>query len=281
MDRRILGLACIAILPLAAAPLRRPYTVENYDVSIRADLANQRLNGEVKIRFHSQADTPIPALELDAGGLQIASVAEGQAPQYFERNGGVLAVVLTNPLRPDEHRTITVRYEAGPAPGLRFFADQIYTTAASDWMPCNDRPDERATLRLSIAAPPGAEAAASGQRTTSEGENVTKWLLDNASAPSRFGFAVGRFTENASQAEGVKLRNHRRQRPAAVLGQATFGYVCITMIRPKPWNGVPARPIPRLGASPGNRRTGYSGGWRFRSRGRSSPTAPKKCTICG
>jgi aminopeptidase N len=208
--RRVLrtrvGLAFIAILPLAAAPLRRPYTAEHYDVRIQVDLANQRLHGEVKIRFHSQADTPISALDLDAGGLEVASVVEGQAPQYFERNGGALAVVLTNPLRPDEHRTITVRYEAGPAPGLKFFADQIYTTVASDWMPCNDRPDERATLQLTISAPPGAEAVGSGQRSGSEGQNVTEWMLDSASAPSRFGFAVGRFAERTSQAEGVKLR---------------------------------------------------------------------------
>jgi aminopeptidase N len=109
-------------------------------------------------------------------------------------------------LRPDEHRTITVRYEAGPAPGLKFFADQIYTTVASDWMPCNDRPDERATLQLTITAPPGAEAVGSGQWSGSQGQNVTEWMLDSASAPSWFGFAVGRFAERTSQAEGVKLQ---------------------------------------------------------------------------
>ena len=71
---------CLAftwIIPLVAGPLPRPYTVENYEVSIQADLVKQRLNGEVKIRFHSQVETAISALELDAGGLQIASVVEG------------------------------------------------------------------------------------------------------------------------------------------------------------------------------------------------------------
>jgi aminopeptidase N len=202
-------LAWIGLVPLAAAPIRRPYTVENYDVSIRTDLAKQRLDGEVKIRFHSQMDTPISALELDAGGLQIASVVEGQASQYFERNGSTLAVALTNPLRPDEHRTITVRYQAGPAAGLKFFSDQIYTTAPSDWMPCDDRPGERATLHLTITAPPNAKVAGSGQLTgtrAAEGQSITEWELDSAAAPAWFGFALGGFTENTSQAEGVKLR---------------------------------------------------------------------------
>jgi aminopeptidase N len=183
--------------------------VENYDVSIRADLEKQRLDGEVKIRLHSQMDTPIAALELDAGGLQIASVLEGQASQYFERTGSTLAVALTNPLRPDEHRTITVRYQAGPAAGLKFSVDQVYTTAPSDWMPCDDRPGERATLHLRIAAPPNAKVAGSGQLTgtrAAEGQSITEWQLDSGAAPAWFGFALGGFTENTSQGEGVKLR---------------------------------------------------------------------------
>jgi len=183
--------------------------VENYEVSIQPDLVKQRLSGEVKIRFHSQVETAISALELDAGGLQIASVVEGQAPQWFERKGSTLVVVLTNPLRPDEHRTITVRYEAGPAPGLKFFPDQIYTSVTSDWMPCDERPGERATLHLTIAAPQDAKVAGSGQLTAtraSEGQNITEWQLDSATGPSWFGFALGHFAENTSEADGVKLR---------------------------------------------------------------------------
>jgi aminopeptidase N len=202
-------LVCLIVVPLMAAPLRRPYTVENYDVGIQADLAGRRLSGEATIRFHSLSDTPISALELDVGGLRIASVAEGQAAQYFERNGRMLAVVLTNPLRPDEHRSIAVRYEAGPAEGLKFFSDQVYATVASDWMPCNDRPGERATLHLTLSAPAGDKAAASGQLTgtrASGGQSVTEWQLDAGAAPAQFGFVVGGFAENASEAEGVKLR---------------------------------------------------------------------------
>jgi aminopeptidase N len=198
------------IVSLLAAPLSRPYTVESYEVSIQPDLVKQRLSGEVKIRFHSQVETAISALELDAGsGLQITSVVEGQATQWFERKGDALVVVLTNPLRPDEHRTITVRYQAGAAPGLKFFPDQIYTSVASDWMACDERPGERATLHLKIAAPEDSKVAASGQliaTRASEGQTITEWQMDSATGPSWFGFALGRFTENVSEADGVKLR---------------------------------------------------------------------------
>ena len=49
---------------------------------------------------------------------EITSVEEGEAPQPFERDRSLLIVVLASPLRPAEPRTITVRYQAGPAPVL-------------------------------------------------------------------------------------------------------------------------------------------------------------------
>jgi aminopeptidase N len=194
-----------AVVPLGASVPERLYTAENYDVSIQADLANQRLVGEVKIRLHSRADFPISALELDAGGLQITSVLEGQSPQWFERNRGMLFVTLTKPLHADEQRTVTVRYQATPSQGLQFFPDQIYTSNTSDWMPCNDRPGERATLHLTIASAPNVKVAASGKLTATH-ENITEWQLDSPTEPSRFGFALGSFSENTADAGDVKLR---------------------------------------------------------------------------
>jgi aminopeptidase N len=199
----------VAIVRLDAAAPVRPYSAENYDVSIRADLAKQRLYGEVAIRLHNHTDTDMSAVELDAGSLQVTSVVEGQAPQEFERDHSMLFVVMAKPLRPDEPRTITIRYEAGPAPGLKFFPDQIYTTIPSDWMPCNNVPSERATLHLTLAGPPDTKAAGSGQLTAARadgGQSITEWRLDTPTEPSWFGFALGAFTENTSNADGVKLR---------------------------------------------------------------------------
>lgn len=199
-----------AIVPLSGAPPARPYSVESYDVSLRIDdLAKQHLAGEARIRIHSQADAEVSALEMDAGALQITSVMEGQAAQSFDRDHNKLFIVLTRPLRADEPRTITVAYQGGPAAGLRFFPDQIYTSATSDWMPCNDSSGERATLHLTITAPAEMKAAASGKLTatrTSSGQSVSEWQLDSPTEPSWFGFAVGNFAEKTSDAEGIEMR---------------------------------------------------------------------------
>lgn len=198
-----------SVAPLLASLPERLYTAENYDVGINADLAGQRLYGEARITLHSHASFQISALELDAGGLQISSVVEGNSPQWFERNRNLLFITLTNPLRSNEQRTLTIRYQAGPAPGLKFFPDQIYASNASDWMPCNDRPGERATLHLTIAAPSDRTVVASGQLIathSADKQNVTEWQLDAPAEPSWFGFALGAFVEGASDAGSVKVR---------------------------------------------------------------------------
>jgi aminopeptidase N len=195
--------------PLIAAPAPRPFAVEHYDVSIQADPAQRRLNGEESVRVHTQSDEPISVLELDAGGLEIASVEEGHVPLWFERKGERLLVVLASPLRLEEHRTITIRYQAGPSDGLRFFADQVYGLSPENWMPCNDRPGELATLHFTLAAPADFKAAASGQLVSTHaagGQNVTEWQLDRAAPPALFGFAGGSFAENTSASAAVKLR---------------------------------------------------------------------------
>ncbi len=77
-------LALIPMLHLMAAPVRRPYSVESYDAGIRLDLARQTLAGAVTLGIRGKSDTPISALELDAGpGIQISAVSDGQSPQYF------------------------------------------------------------------------------------------------------------------------------------------------------------------------------------------------------
>ncbi len=201
--------AAVGCIPLAAAPAPRLYTVEHYDVALNSDLSRRRLAGEATLRFHSLSDEPVAALELDAGGLEIASVKEGKTPQWFERKGEMLVIALANPLYPAESRSLTLRYQAGPSAGLAFFPDQVYGSAASAWMPCNDRPGERATLSLSLAAPPDFRSAASGRllaTRSAAGESVADWQLDSPAPPSFYGFALGKFPEQSSTAEGVRLR---------------------------------------------------------------------------
>ncbi|HYL35973.1 MAG TPA: M1 family metallopeptidase [Bryobacteraceae bacterium] len=196
-------------LRVSAAPPPRPYDVDNYDVKIAPDLGAKRLEGEVTIRFHSIVDG-LDSLELDAGALDVREVLEDSAGLRFERRGELLIVQLSKPVHLGEEPEITVRYNAGPAAGLNFFEDQVYTAYfTSHWMVSNDRPEDRATLRLVITAPASAKVAASGRliKTRREGSHsVSEWRQDAEVPPFVFGFAAGDFAENSAQANRVKLR---------------------------------------------------------------------------
>ena len=85
-------------------------------------------------------------------------------------------------------------------------------------MVCNDRPEDRATLRLKIFAPAGMKVAASGRRV-----NDTEWTLDTPTPPFVFGFAVGEFAESFTAAGAVKLRYLGA--PGAVVTEATASAV--------------------------------------------------------
>ncbi|HLK64644.1 MAG TPA: M1 family aminopeptidase [Bryobacteraceae bacterium] len=192
--RRLVRLALLlSPLLLRAVPLPRNYAVEHYEVTITPDLAQKRLTGEVTIRLHSRIER-LEALELDAGGLTVSSVSDNQEPQWFERKGALLIVILTKPLHSEEQRTLVIRYQAGPAKGLVFYPDQVYTSFfTSDWMVCNDRPDEPATLQLHVSTPQAWKVAATEH-------------LDSPAPPFLYAFAAGAFQEATSEVNGVKLR---------------------------------------------------------------------------
>jgi aminopeptidase N len=192
---------------LSAANITRPYTVEHYEGSLRVDLPGQRITGEVSIRMRGLGDSGVSAIELDAAReLTVTSVREDQAAQSFEQDRGMLFVVLSNELYPGQVRTLTLQYDAAGSDGLPFFADQMYGADVKAWMPCNDLPGERATLRLSIGAPVDARAVVSARLVSTratEAQTITDWQLDSGAPPSRFGFAVGRFA--AANTKAISL----------------------------------------------------------------------------
>jgi aminopeptidase N len=194
----MLGLALVG--PAAASPLTRPYSVDHYDVHLKPDLAAKRMAGEVSIKLTSRAER-LDAVELDAGDMEVASVKDGQTTLYFERKDRILIVALRSPVFKGDHRTLTIRYTAVPAKGLVFFPDQIYTSFfTSDWMPCDEHPEDHATLTLTLDVPAQFKVAASGQP-----EGAT-WTLDTPYPAFLYAFAAGEFVESSKKVDGITLR---------------------------------------------------------------------------
>jgi aminopeptidase N len=194
-----LAFAAAPVAPALADPLPRLYRVEHYDVRLTLDPAAARLTGDAVIRFESVTENLV-SLELDAGELTVSSVDEAGKPDYFERQGERLIVVLNAPAYPGEPRALAIRYSAAASKGVEITAAGAsagYFT--SHWMPVNDRIENPAALALTIAAPPAWKTAASGElvgERVEAGLTVTQWSVDGPPRPPfLYAFASGPFEE--------------------------------------------------------------------------------------
>src|SRR5271166_6423796 len=199
----------ILCVPMLAVPPARPYDVEHYEAQITVDLAAKRLRVEETIELHSISDG-LDTIELDASSLAVTAVVEDFANQSYERKGDLLIVHPTKPVRIGEERKFNIRYDAGSARGLKFFDDQVWAGYfTSDWLVCDERPEDRATLRLIISGPKGMNAAASGRQMSVHVQGAraaTMWQEDRELPPFVFGFAAGNFAESSAQEDKTRLR---------------------------------------------------------------------------
>ncbi|HEX3877828.1 MAG TPA: hypothetical protein VHW24_12630 [Bryobacteraceae bacterium] len=226
LTRSALAFIC-GLATLGAASLPRPYIVESYAVSLVAK-PNASLTGDAFLTFRGRAESAVSALELDSAGLTIKAVLAGKERQYFERKGKSLVIALTRPLQPDARLTLEIQYEAPPSDGLIISSNQIAGVQVSDWLPCNDRPGERARFHLTLTAPETWKTAASGSLVNSHavpGGMATEWNLDTAAPAAEFGFTAGAFSESVTDASGVKLRTLAGPAEAAELAGAALRYL--------------------------------------------------------
>ena len=201
-------LLLVLCLPAFGAPPARPYDVDHYEAAISVDLAAKRLHVEETLQLHSIADG-LDTIELDASSLAVTAVVEEFANQPFEHQGELLIVHPMKPVHVGEERKFSIRYDAGPARGLQFFDDQVWAAYfTSSWLVCDERPEDRATLRLVISEAKGMTAAASGRMGTVINLGAitqTTWREDRELPPFVFGFAVGKFAESSVQEDKTRL----------------------------------------------------------------------------
>ncbi len=170
-----------------AAELPPPrYDVVAYDLDLFVDPTRRVLSGSVTVTLAAVVDGLTEVL-LDADlGLRILSViqvGEGRFPYDspiaipFAHDDGRLTVTLARPLPAGDLVKLQVTYgghawrggligatgvnwySTGGTPVIHTFA-QPY--GARVWWPCNDRPDDKATVSLRVTVPENLDVAANG-----------------------------------------------------------------------------------------------------------------------
>ena len=194
--------------------------VLSYEVSIVPAIEKGELLGTVTIRF--QLPTAKSTLLLDAGNLQIDSV-QGQHAKNYTRTGKKLRIAL----EPDRTLTtsITIYYHGSPKKGLLFNATkkEAYTVFfTSEWMICNDTPDDKATIALSISLTKNLDCVANGNLISTREEEerrVYQWQQDVETSTYTYGFAIGKFQKSSSNAGAIGINNYSPNHDAETLSQ--------------------------------------------------------------
>jgi aminopeptidase N len=193
----------------AEPPAARPYRVTHYDAAVQPDFSKPLIFGAVTISLTALTEH-LTQLELDAADITVIGCSQGKAHLRYTLAGDLLRIDLARPLHRGERADIRIAYRAAPTRGVAFFADLVYTAfATSHWLPCNDRPDDRATFRLVVITPQRFQVIASGDLVSDSvknGQRETEWRQKQPIPTFVFGFTAGLFKFQSRRAAKTQLR---------------------------------------------------------------------------
>lgn len=186
--------------------------VLSYHLTIEPEIQKGTIKGTVIIKF--KKITTEKSIVLNLGNLKVDQV-DGKHVKSFRKNEAELIIELSEQ-EPQEYQ-ISISYHGTPGKGLLFNpglgqAHTVYFT--SEWMVCNDDPDDRATLSIDILVPKGKQCIASGELTRTEDKGdktLFQWKQNYATPAYTYGFAIGSFTKVAEQIGEVRLDYYSSQ----------------------------------------------------------------------
>ena len=186
------------------------YDVESYDLDLRYRVRTNRLEGTAVI--NAVALVTLPSFALDLVGLRARSVrVDGDPGTRFTQGPRTLRVRPRVPIEPGERFSIEVAYAGTPRPrrsrwgslGWEELEDGVLVasqpTGAPTWFPCNDRPDSRAAMRITVTADTPYVVAATGRPgPVRRGGATTTWTFETDAPVATYLAAVqiGRYEQS-------------------------------------------------------------------------------------
>lgn len=150
------------------------YSVGHYDLDITYVPEGNRLRGTAVLDVVVSTETS--RLVLDLAHLHASKVrVDGARLKKWAARDQRLVLQLAGPAAEGAALRITVAYAGTPLPvidehhgdaGWEELADGVIVAAqphgAPTWFPCNDRPDDKATYRITVSAPTGYTVVSNG-----------------------------------------------------------------------------------------------------------------------
>ncbi len=190
----------------------RDVDVTHYDLDLRYDPAEGRLDGTARIDLTARNATPNIALDLK--DMDVMSVSVDGVEVGFAHEGAKLRIDLPEPAGAGESFNVTVRYGGQPTPtptralrgvrvGWQVREGDSFVLAepegARTWYPVNEHPRDKATYEFSVTVPEGVTAIANGELVGEEergGRTRTyRWRMADPMAPYLATVAVGEYAK--------------------------------------------------------------------------------------
>lgn len=194
------------------------FDVLHYDLNLAYKVEGNRLDGEATLTCRPLVEADV--LRLDLHGLTPHKVFVDGRAYRFTHLRGRLTVKL--PLSPGTDLSVRVKYSGTPRPvrsrglgsaGWEELEDGVIVAAqphgAPSWFPCNDRPDNKATYSIALAAPPGYTVAVSGElQGTQRTGNALIWSYEQTVPMATYlaTVQIGRYREVEHTGAPVPVR---------------------------------------------------------------------------
>jgi aminopeptidase N len=153
------------------------FDVESYELDLSYRVRVNRLEGRAII--NAVAAHPLRSFSLDFVGLRATRVrVDGDRRTAFRQGQRALRVTPPAPLVAGEAFSVEITYAGAPAPrrtrwgaiGWEELEDGALVASqpvgAPTWFPCNDRPDDRASYRITLRTDAPYTSMATGVRTS-------------------------------------------------------------------------------------------------------------------
>ncbi len=151
------------------------WSATRYELALSYEVDGNRLRGEATIE--ALAETDLDRVVLDLAHLDVEKVTvDGRPPARYAVRDHRLVVTLRTPIGAGTVFRMSVKYAGKPKPliekhhgeaGWEELTDGVIVAGqphgAPTWFPCNDRPDDKASYRISVATHPDYTVVANGR----------------------------------------------------------------------------------------------------------------------
>ncbi|MGW1895830.1 M1 family metallopeptidase [Streptomyces sp. NPDC002004] len=184
------------------------YRILRYELDLDYRPMSNRLSGSARLSGMA-GPAPLEEISLDLAAFRIQRVLVDSRTARYTHRAGKLRIRPARALVPGTAFTVEVRYTGNPKPvrspwgglGWEELTDGALVASqpvgAPSWYPCNDRPADKASYRVSITTPSAYTAIVGGRllaRTTRA--SSTTWVYEQSAPTSTYLVTVslGKYT---------------------------------------------------------------------------------------